>query len=182
MELLLLPKLPPKYHTFHKTCAAAAASEELSAFQPLCPSFGHPQTECSIFSDTSSLEESLFSSIHELSLVAQSITHWDHGSVGAVIPWELNSGSLMSPRDRNCSSHGTAACVEESKVPQSRERVSPSSCFEEEETNPAIYFSLSSTIYTSLCETSLSTMEFLRLKSDFTHRPGRALLVPQHHL
>lgn len=38
----------------------------------------------------------------------------------------------MSPWDRNCSSHGTAACVEESKVPQSRVRVSPSSCFEEE--------------------------------------------------
>lgn len=53
-------KLPPKYHTFHKTCAAAAASEELSAFQPLCPRFGNPQNECSIFSDSSALEESFF--------------------------------------------------------------------------------------------------------------------------
>lgn len=50
-----------------------------------------------------------------------------------------------------------------------------------EETSPAIYFSPLSTICTSLWETSLSTIEFLRLKSDFTHRPGRPLLVPQHH-
>lgn len=60
VELLLLLKPPPKCHSFHKTCAAAAGSEELSAFQPLCPRFGHPQNECSIFRDSSALEECFF--------------------------------------------------------------------------------------------------------------------------
>lgn len=186
VELLLLPKLPPQYHTFHNTCAAAAASEELSAFQPLCPRFGHPQTECSTFSHSSPLEESLFFSIRELSVVAQVSPTGIMIRVGAVIAWELNSGSLLPPRDGNCSSHWTAACVEESKVPKAGQRGKGLTQFmlwrrRKEESTPAIYFSPSSTIYTSLWETSLSTVEFLRLKSDFTHRPGRALLVPQHH-
>lgn len=38
----------------------------------------------------------------------------------------------MSPRDRSCSSPWTATCVEERKVPQSRERVSTSLCFEQD--------------------------------------------------
>lgn len=75
VELLLLLKLPPKYQTFHKTCAAAAAKEELIAFQPRCPRFGHTQTECSIFSDSSALEKSLFFSVHEVV-----VTHRDHDS------------------------------------------------------------------------------------------------------
>lgn len=105
--------------------------------------------------------------------------------VGAVIPWELGSGSLMSPRDRNGSSHGTAACVEESKAPQSGgsgERSHPVHALKRKEgRDHSCNLSFSSTIYTCLWETSLSTMEFLRLKSDFTHIPGRALLVAQHH-
>lgn len=110
VELLLLLKPLPKYHSFHKTCAAAAASEELRVFQPLCPRFGHPQTECSIFRDSSALEKSLFSSIHEPSEVAHSITHWDHGSGGSCHSLELDSGSLMSPRE------GAAAAMEQQLV------------------------------------------------------------------
>lgn len=95
VELLLLLKLPPKYHTFHKTCAAVAGSKELSAFQPLCPRFGHPQTECSMFSDSSAPEKSLFSSIHEPCQRWYKVSPtWAMIRERAVIPWELNSGSL----------------------------------------------------------------------------------------
>lgn len=97
--------------------------------------------------------------------------------VGAVIPWEQNSGSeLMSPRE------GTAAAMEqqlvwaEQSAPQRAARKGSHPVHDlkrKEETSPAIYFSPLSIIYTSLWETSLSTIEFLRLKSDFTHRPGR---------
>lgn len=126
VELLLLLKLPPKYHTFHKTCAA---------LQPLCPGSGHPQTECSVFSVQWQL------SFGEVSFSQSMNRQWWHKvsppgimiQVGAVIPWGLNSGSVVSPRDRSCSSHGTAACVEESTVPQRGQqgKVLTQSCFEE---------------------------------------------------
>lgn len=174
VELLLLLKPPPKYHSFHKTCAAAAASEELSAFQPLCPRFGHPQAECSTFRDTSALERSLFSFIHELSVVAQSITHWDRGSGRSCHFLGIEQWLLMSPRE------GAAAAMEQqlvwdrAKCPTEgavRKGSHPVHALKrrKEETTPAIYFSSSSTIYTSFWETSLSTIEFLRLRSDFTH-------------
>lgn len=98
VELLLLLKLPPKCHTFHKTCAAAA-------LQPLS-GLGTPKlsVQCSVFSDSSALEKSLFFSIHEPSVVAQSITPGIMIQAGAVIPWGLSGGSVMSPKDRSCSS------------------------------------------------------------------------------
>lgn len=182
VELLLLLKPPPKYHSFHKTCAAA--SEELRAFQPLCPRFGQPQSECSILRDSSAL----FSSIHEVSVVAQSITHWDHGSGRCCHSLGIEQWLTGVTKRRSCSSHRAAACVEESKVShRGAVRKGLTQCMlrrgRKEETTPAIYFSPSSTIYTSLWETSLSAIEFLRLRSDFTHThtPGRPLLVPQQH-
>lgn len=158
VELLLFLKLPPKYHTFHKTCAAAS-------FQPLCPRSGHPQTECSIFSDSSALEKSLFLSIHEPSVVAQSIPLWDRG-------WGRSCHSLGTEvaqrcsRDRSCSSLGTAACVQESKVGKASH---PAHALRGKEgRDHSCHSFYPSIIYTALWETSLSTIEFLRLKRDFT--------------
>lgn len=115
VKLLLLLKPLPKYLSFHKTCAAAAAREELSAFQPLCPRFGHPQTECSVFRDSSALRSLFF----PLSMNCQ----WWHKvsptgimvQVGAVIPWN-RTGLPDVTKGRSCSSHGAAAAVGDSKV------------------------------------------------------------------
>lgn len=186
VELLLLLKPPPKYHSFHKTCAAAAASEELSAFQPLCQGLGTPKLSVQ-YSGTPQLWRGLF--------FPPSMNHqWWHKvsptgimvQVGAVIPWELNSGSLMSAREGAAAAMeqqlvwGRAKCPTEGAVRRGSHPVHALKR-RKEETTPAIYFSPSFTIYTSLWETSLSTIEFLRLRSDFTHTPGRPLLVPQHH-
>lgn len=135
MELLLLLKPPPKYHSFHKTCAAAAASKDLSAFQPLCPGLGSPKLSVQ-YSGTAQLWRSLFFPPcmnhqwwHKVSPTGVMI---QVGAVRAVIPWHLDS--LMSPRE------GAAATIDQqlvwrrAKCPKggSEERVSPSSCFEEE--------------------------------------------------
>lgn len=177
MEWLLLLKLPPKYHTFHKTCAAAA-------FQPLCPRSGHPQTECSIFSDSSALEKSLFLSIHEPSVLAHSITLWDRGS-------GRSCHSLGTEVAQWCSQGtGAAAAMDQqlvckrAKCPEGavgKDSHPAHALRRKEGRDHSCHSFCPSIIYPSLWETSLSTIEFLRLKSDFTHRPGRALLVPQHH-
>lgn len=171
VELLLLLKLPPKCHTFHKTCAAAA-------LHPLS-GLGTPKlsVQCSV---TAQLWRSLFFS--------QSMNRqWWH-KVSPLGSWFRQE--LSFPGDwavaQWCHQKTGAAAVEESTVPRRGQqgKLLTQSGFEEggrkEETTPVIHFSPSSTIYTSLWETSLSTIEFLRLKSDFTHRSGRALLV-QHH-
>lgn len=162
VESLLLLNHPPKYHTFHKTCTAAAAIEELSALQPLCPRAGHPQTECSILSDSSALEKSLFFSIHEPCQWWYKVSPtWIMIQVRAVIPWELNSGSLnVTKREELQQPSNSNLCG--SKVPQ-RGAVGKGThpvyaLNRKEGTTPAIYFSPSSTIYTSLWETSLSTV------------------------
>lgn len=89
--LLLLPHLPYKYHTFSITSAGSAARERFSAFKPVesqhcaeqvaqtCrPAKGHLQTDCSAFSDSSALEDSLFFNPCTISPVVQNITHFDH--------------------------------------------------------------------------------------------------------
>lgn len=136
VELLLLLKLPPKYHTFHKTCAAAS-------FQPLCPRSGHPQTECSIFSDSSALEKSLFLSIHEPSVVAQSIPLWDRG-------WGRSCHSLGTEVAQRCSQETGAAAAWEQQLVCKRAKWGKLLTQlmlwggKKEETTPAIHFILPS--------------------------------------
>lgn len=124
VELLLPLNLPAKYHAFHKTCTAAAASEELSTFQHLCPRFGHPQTDCSIFSDSSVLEKSLFFSIHEPCQWWYKVSPtWIMIQVRAVIPWELNSGPLnVTKRQELQQPSNSNLCGREQSAPKQGQR------------------------------------------------------------
>lgn len=118
VELLLLLKPLPKYHSFHRTCAAAAASEELRAFQPLCPRFGHPKLSVQ-YSGTAQLWRSLF--------FPPSMNHqrWHTVSptgimvqVGAVIPWNWTVAPRCHQGKEQQQPWSSSLCGGEQSVPQ----------------------------------------------------------------
>lgn len=100
VELLLLLKLPPKCHTHipQNLCCSCTSATVPQVWAP-------PNWMFNVQWQLSFGE--VFFSIHEPSVVAQSITPGIMIQAGAVIPWGLSSGSVMSPRDRSCSSRGT---------------------------------------------------------------------------
>lgn len=175
VELLLLLKLPPKCHTHipQNLCCSCTSATVPQVWAP--PNW--------VFNVQWQL------SFGEVSFFSQSMNRqWWHkvSPLGSWFRQELSFPGDWAVAQWCHQETGAAAAVEQSTVPRRGQqgKLLTQSCFEEggrkEETTPAIHFSPSSTIYTSLWETSLSTIEFLRLKSDFTHRSGRALLV-QHH-
>lgn len=118
VELLLLLKPPPKYHSFHKTVLQLQPARSSVHFSHCAPGLGTPKLSVQ-YSGTPQLWRGLF--------FPSSMNHqWWHKvsptgimvQVGAVIPWELNSGSWCHQGKELQQPWSSSLCGGEQSVPQ----------------------------------------------------------------
>lgn len=181
------PKTSPWTPLISQNLCCSCSQRGAQGISATVPQVWGPQTECSIFRDSSALEKSLFSSIHEPSEVAHSITHWDHGSGGSCHSLELDRGSQMSPREGAAAAMeqqlvwGRAECPTEGAVRKGSHPVHALKRRKEEPLLPFIFLLLPPSTLSSgkhPCQ-QLNSWDWGVISH--THTPARPLLVPQHH-
>lgn len=180
------PKPPPKYHSFHKTVLQLQPGRSSVHFSHCAPGLGTPKLSVQ-YSGTPQLWRGLF--------FPSSMNHqWWHKvsptgimvQVGAVIPWELNSGSWCHQGKELQQPWSSSLCGGEQSVPQRgqwgkgltqfmlcREEGRDHSCH--------LFFSFFHHLHFLLGKILVNNW-IPEIEEWFhTHTPGRPLLVPQHH-
>lgn len=186
VELLLLLKPLPKYHSFHKTCAAAAPARSSVHFSHCGPGLGTPKLSVQ-YPGTAQLWRSLF--------FPPSMNHqWWHKvsptgimvQVGAVIPWNWTVAPWCH-QGKELQQPWSSSLCGESKVSQrgaARKGSHPVHALKRRKEEPLLPF-----IFLLLPPSTLPSGKHpcQQLNSwdwgmiSHTHPPGRPLLVPQHH-